>query len=74
MVGFGGRTLVPLGMIRLLVQAWNEVVEVDFIMVEAYSPYTAILTRPWLYAMGAVSSTMHIKVKYPIEGQVGELV
>ena len=55
-------------------QAWNEVVEVDFIMVEAYSPYTAILARPWLYAMGAVSSTMHIKVKYPTEGQVGELV
>ena len=49
-------------------------VEVDFIMVEAYSPYTAILERPWLHAMGAMSSTMHIKVKYPTKGQVGELV
>ena len=74
LVGFDGRTLVPLGMIRFLMQAWNEVVEVDFIMVKAYSPYTAILARPWLYAMGAVSSTMHIKVKYPTEGQVGKLV
>jgi len=50
------------------------VVEVDFIIVEAYSPYTTILTRPWLHAMGAMSSTMHIKVKYSTKGQVGELV
>ena len=74
LVRFDGRTLVPLRMIRLLMQAWNKVVEVDFIMVEAYSPYTAILARPWLYAMGAVSSTMHIKVKYPTEGRVRKLV
>ena len=45
-----------------------------FIMVEAYSPYMAILATPWLYAMGAVSSTLHVKLKYPTEGGVGELL
>ena len=49
-------------------------VEVDFIMVDAYSPYTAIVARPWLHAIGAVSSTLHQKVKYPSEGQVMEIV
>ena len=48
--------------------------EVDFIVVDAYSPYTAIVARPWLHALGAVSSTLHQKVKYPSEGQVKEVI
>ena len=48
--------------------------EVDFIVVDAYSPYTAIIARPWLHALGVVSSTLHQKVKYPLEGQVKKIV
>ena len=60
LVSFDGKVVIPRGQIRLLVQAGSEVVEVDFIVVNAYSPYTAIVTRPWLlYALGAVSSTLH---------------
>ena len=44
--------------------------EVDFIVVDAYSPYTAIVARPWLHTLGAVSSTLHQKIKYPFEGQI----
>ena len=40
----------------------------------AYSPYIAIMARPWLHALGAVFSTLHHKVKYPLEGQVKEIV
>ena len=54
LVRFDGKTIVPRGMIRLLVQTGKEVVNADFIMVEVYSPYMTILARPWLYAMGAV--------------------
>ncbi|XP_075654917.1 uncharacterized protein LOC142625095 [Castanea sativa] len=54
LVGFDGRMVVPRGMIRLPVQARDEEVQVSFIVVEAYSPYTAILAKPWLHAMGAV--------------------
>jgi len=60
LVGFEGMMIIPKEMIRLLVQTGNEVVEVDFIVVDAYSPYTAILARPWLHSMGAVSSTLHV--------------
>ena len=48
--------------------------EVNFIVVDAYSPYTAIVARPWLYAMEAISSTLHLKVKYLSRGRVKELV
>ena len=55
-------------------QADSEVVEADFIVVDAYSPYTAIVAQPWLYALGAVSSTLHLKVKYSSGDQIEELV
>ena len=49
-------------------------VEVNFIVVDAYSPYTAIVARPWLHALGAVSSTLHLKVKYMSGDWIKELV
>ena len=49
-------------------------VEVDLIVVDAYSPYTAIVARPWLHALGVVSSTLHLKVKYSSGDQIEELV
>ena len=61
-------------MIRLPIQTDSDVVEVDFIVVDAYSSYTAIVARPWLHALGAVSSTLHQKVKYLSGGQVKEVI
>ena len=43
-------------------------------MVDAYSPYTAIMAKPWLHALGAVSSTLHLKVRYPFKDRIEELV
>ena len=43
-------------------------------MVNAYSPSTAILARPWFRATEAVSSTLNLKVKYSSEDQVEELI
>ena len=74
MVSFEGKAVTPRGQIRLPIQTGSEVVEVDFIVVNAYSPYTAIVARHWLHTLGAVFSTLHQKVKYPSDGQVKEVV
>ncbi|XP_065619471.1 uncharacterized protein LOC136063263 [Quercus suber] len=74
LVGFEGKSVTLLGMVRLPVQNGSDMVEVDFIVVDAFSPYTAILGRPWLHALGAVSSTLHQKVKYPSGGEVSEIL
>ena len=66
--------VVPKGQIRLPVQIGTDVVEVDFIVVDIFSPYTAIMGRPWLHTLGAVSSTLHQKMKYPSGDQVLEIV
>ena len=74
LVSFEGRMVTPKGLIRLPVQAGTDVVEVDFIVVDVFSPCTAIMGRPWLHTLKAVSSTLHQKVKYPSGGQVLEIV
>ena len=74
LVSFEGRLVTPKGLIRLPVQTGIDVVEVDFIVVDVFSPYTAIMGRPWLYTLKAVSSTLHQKVKYPSGDQVLEII
>ena len=51
LVSFEGKMVVLKGQIRLPVQAGTNVVEVDFIVVDAFSPYTAIMGRPWLHSL-----------------------
>ena len=43
---FDRKVVVPRGQMRLPVQANSKVVEVDFIMVDAYFPYTIIVAKP----------------------------
>ena len=74
LVSFEGKVIIPKGQIRLPVQTGSKTVEVDFIVMDAYSPYTAIVARPWLHTLGAVSSTLHQKVKYPSEGRIEEIL
>ncbi|XP_050241348.1 uncharacterized protein LOC126690277 [Quercus robur] len=74
LVSFEGKIVTPRGQIKLPIQTGLDVVEVDFIVVDAYSPYTAIVARPWLHALGAISSTLHQKVKYPSKGRVDKIV
>ena len=46
LVSFDGKVVFSRSQIRLPVQVGSEVMEVDFIMADAYSPYTAIVARP----------------------------
>ena len=60
-------------MIRLPIQTGPEIVEVNFIVVDTYSPYTAIVGRPWLHTLGAIASSLHQKVKFSSRDQVLEI-
>ena len=74
LVSFEGKVIIPKGQIRLPMQTGLETMEVDFIVVDAYSPYTAIVAKPWLHTLGSVSSTLHQKIKYPFGGQIEEIL
>ena len=46
LMSFDGKLVIPKGMIRLPIQTGPEIVEVNFIVVDTYSPYTAIVSSP----------------------------
>ena len=74
LVSFDGKVVILRGQIRLPMQTGSKVVEVDFIVVDAYSPYTAIVAKPWLHVLEAVCLILHLKVKYPSGDRIEELV
>ncbi|XP_075640546.1 uncharacterized protein LOC142612328 [Castanea sativa] len=74
LISFEGKAVIPKGQILLPVQSGTEVMDVDFIVVDAYSPYTTIVARPWLHALSVVSSTLHVKVKFPSRGLIEEII
>ena len=58
---------IPEGQISLPVSMEGKEVTVAFVVIASFSSYTAILGRPWIHAMGAVPSTLHVKVKFRTE-------
>ena len=59
------KLVIPKGMISLPIQTGPEIVEVNFIVVDTFSPYIAIVGGPWLHTLGAVASSLHQKMKFP---------
>ena len=70
LTSFDGKLFIPMSTIRLPIQTSPKIVEVNFIVMDTYSPYTAIVGRPWLYTLGAVASSLHQKVKFSLGNQV----
>ena len=67
LVRFDGKVVIPEGQISLLVIMGGKEVAVTFTIVSSFSPYTAILGRPWIHSMRDVPSTLHLKIKFPTE-------
>ena len=59
LMSFDGKLVIPKGMIRLPIQTGSKIVEVNFIVVDTYFPYTAIVDKPWLHTLGVVASFLH---------------
>ena len=59
LVAIDGTMVTLVGEIRLVVEIGGRKELVDFIVVHSYFPYTAILSRPWIHFMGAVTSSLH---------------
>ena len=63
--GFSGKTVVPSGKVTINVKAGTVSSPTEFFVLNAFSPYNAILGRPWLHQMGVVPSTLHQRLRFP---------
>ena len=43
---------------------------ITFLVMEIEPAYTCLLRRPWIHAAGAVTSTLHQKMKFLVEGRL----
>ncbi|XP_058198427.1 uncharacterized protein LOC131313949 [Rhododendron vialii] len=64
LIGFSGTPVWPLGRITLPVVLGSVDSNLEFVIVDAPSPYNAILGRNWLHSIKAVASTYHQVVRY----------
>ena len=73
LVAFDRSVVMPAGQVTLPVKVEGRKEIVHFIEVHSYSPYTAILGYPWIHSIGAVPSSLHQSVKFPIERDIVEI-
>ena len=73
LLAFEGSIVLPVGQVTLPVGVEGRKEMVHFIVVHSYSPYTAILGRPWIHSIGAVPSSLHQKVKFTTEQGIAEI-
>ena len=57
--GFSGESVMPIGRVTVKVHAGTISSQTEFWVLNSYSPYNAILGRPWLHKMKAIPSTLH---------------
>jgi hypothetical protein len=72
--GFSGETVVPSGKVTINVRAGTVSSPTEFFVLNAFSPYNAILGRPWLHRMGTVPSTLHQRLRFPTPQGVMEIL
>ncbi|KAL5552509.1 hypothetical protein UlMin_039910 [Ulmus minor] len=75
--GFTGDSISSEGILNLPVELGSSpcqhIQAVDFVLVDCPSPYNAIIGRPTLNKIRAVTSTYHLLVKFPTFGGIGIL-
>uniref|UniRef100_A0A2N9EA47 Uncharacterized protein n=1 Tax=Fagus sylvatica TaxID=28930 RepID=A0A2N9EA47_FAGSY len=71
--GFSGETVIPSGKVTINVRAGTVSSPTEFFVLNTFSPYNAILGRPWLHRMGAVPSTLHQRLRFPTPQGIMEI-
>ena len=58
------------GEVDLPIRVGSQVFDSTFYVMDICPSYSCLLGRPWIHKAGAVTSTLHQKLKYPVRGKI----
>ena len=61
---FDGFKRMVHGEVDLPIKVWSQVFNSTFYVMDIRPAYSCLLGHPWIYGAGAVTSTLHQKLKY----------
>lgn len=67
---FDGSRRSVFGVVDLPIKVGPQVLTTTFYVMDIQPAYCCLLGRPWIHKAGAVTSTLHQKIKYPAEGKI----
>ncbi|XP_058729317.1 uncharacterized protein LOC131601500 isoform X2 [Vicia villosa] len=67
---FDGSRRSVFGEVDLPIQVGPQIFTTTFYVMDIQPAYCCLLGRPWIHKAGAVTSTLHQKLKYPVDGKV----
>lgn len=67
---FDGSRRSVFGEVDLPIKIGPQVFNATFFVMDIQPAYCCLLGRPWIHGAGAVTSTLHQKLKYPIGGKI----
>ncbi|XP_025616243.1 uncharacterized protein [Arachis hypogaea] len=74
LVGFSGERVPVLGSVWLQTtlgeQPLHNTQDIQYLVVDCFSPYNVILGRPFLNKFAAIVSTVHLCVKFPVQDNI----
>ncbi|XP_058764275.1 uncharacterized protein LOC131637689 [Vicia villosa] len=67
---FDGSRRSVFGEVDLPIQVGPQIFTTTFYVMDIQPAYCCLLGRPWIHKVGTVTSTLHQKLKYPVDGKV----
>ncbi|XP_058759457.1 uncharacterized protein LOC131632744 [Vicia villosa] len=67
---FDGSRRSVFGEVDLPIQVGPQIFTMTFYVMDIQRVYYCLLGRPWIHKAGAMTSTLHQKLKYPVDGKV----
>ncbi|KAI5436143.1 hypothetical protein KIW84_022554 [Lathyrus oleraceus] len=67
---FNGSKRSVFGEVELPIQIGSQTFNTIFYVMDISPSYSCLLGHPWIHNAGAVSSTLHQKIKFPVNGRI----
>ena len=67
---FDGSKRMVHGEVEIPIKIGTEVFKTTFYVMDIRPSYSCLLGRPWIHNAGAVTSSLHQMLKYPVKGKI----